>query len=192
MFTKEWYKNHESFRGMLGKKHSLKTKSKIRIGHLKHGIVYTPTYNSWANMLQRCSNPSNNSYKDYGGRGIKVCERWKNFSNFFADMGERPQGMTLERRNNNKGYYKNNCKWATQMEQNNNSRNCIYITFQGKTMTIAQWERYLGYKNGVIKHRLHLFRYSVEKALTHPLTRGGIPYGTCRFPNRLERVCGLN
>lgn len=92
----------------------------------KHGGCIggiSPVYYVWAEMIQRCTNPKNPSYYRYGGRGIRVCKRWRySFLAFRNDMGPRPEGYTLERKNNNKGYYPNNCKWATYLEQNNNRR----------------------------------------------------------------------
>jgi len=82
-------------------------------------------------MRDRCLNPNNHKYKDYAGRGIKICKRWINsFPNFLADMGERPEGLTLERKKNNKGYYKRNCKWATRKEQANNRRKARPLTLE--------------------------------------------------------------
>ena len=73
-------------------------------------------------MLSRCENKNVPAFKNYGGRGITVCKRWHKFENFLADMGERPFGLTLDRKNNDKGYYKRNCKWSTWIEQQNNRR----------------------------------------------------------------------
>ena len=84
----------------------------------------SPAYKSWANMMQRCTNPNSDWYHCYGGRGITVCEEWKDFRNFLRDMGERPAGLSLERINNDKGYSPDNCKWATTSEQNANKRPC--------------------------------------------------------------------
>jgi hypothetical protein len=89
----------------------------------KHGLKYHSLYPTWLNMKQRCYNSNHNRYKDYGGRGIKVCDMWLNsFENFLNDMGERPEGTSLDRINNNGNYEPNNCKWATKSEQRINQR----------------------------------------------------------------------
>lgn len=88
-----------------------------------HGMRETQTYRSWAGMKTRCLNPNEPRYKDYGGRGIKVCKSWLNsFEKFLADMGERPSGLTLDRENNELGYFKENCKWSSRKEQSRNRR----------------------------------------------------------------------
>ena len=89
---------------------------------MKHGMRYSSIYGCWANLIQRCSNPKNPKYKYYGARGIKVCARWHFFENFYADMGDKPEGLTLERKNNDGDYEPGNCKWATHKEQANNTR----------------------------------------------------------------------
>ena len=91
----------------------------------KHGQYKTRTYTSWYMMLTRCYNHRYSRYKDYGGREITVCARWHDYLNFRADMGERPRNMTLDRIDNNKGYYPENCQWATREQQDANSRDSL-------------------------------------------------------------------
>lgn len=88
---------------------------------LKHGMHGTPTYKTWENMISRCNNPKAPNYSYYGGRGITVCERWLKFANFFADMGVRPEELTLDRKDNDGNYEPDNCHWATKKEQFDNS-----------------------------------------------------------------------
>ena len=92
---------------------------KVKHGHYQENRG-TPTYHSWQAMKQRCNNPSNPSYKRYGGRGITYVKRWEEFENFLSDMGERPEGTTIGRKDNNKGYSKNNCRWESSREQHRN------------------------------------------------------------------------
>jgi hypothetical protein len=93
-------------------------------------VVYKSEYRSWVQMKQRCYNPNSYSYKNYGGRGIKVCDRWFNsFSSFIEDMGSRPKGLSLERKDNDGNYEPNNCKWATKNEQLKNRRTYVRTRF---------------------------------------------------------------
>lgn len=94
-------------------------------GNFKHGHsgeFASSTYMVWKAMRQRCNNPAHKDYLHYGGRGIKVCVRWESFESFLADMGEKPEGLELERRNNDGNYEPSNCRWATRLEQITNSR----------------------------------------------------------------------
>lgn len=95
--------------------------SSVKHGHAKR-TRFSPTYQSWATMKSRCTNPNTKRYKDYGGRGIKFCEEWSTFENFLSDMGERPKGTTLDRINVNGDYNPNNCRWANASEQSANVR----------------------------------------------------------------------
>ena len=119
-----------------------------------HGYSKTPTYNSWQAMRKRCEDSKNKDYQYYGGRGIKVCERWLKFENFLEDMGERPLGLTLDRKDFNGNYCKENCKWATTKEQQNNKRNNHYITRNGVTKTISEWSDIFNIEQRTVWKRL--------------------------------------
>jgi len=137
----------------------------------KHGLYRTPSYRSWQKMRARCLNTNHKHYSNYGGRGITICERWNDFRNFFADMGERPEGMTLERIDNSKGYSPENCRWATRKEQQNNMRRNRILQLNGKSMNLTQWAEYLGIKRKTLEKRLNIFGWSVERALTTEVKR---------------------
>ena len=99
-----------------------------RLRDVPHGMQGTPTYHSWSNMIQRCTNPKHHKYANYGAKGITVCERWREFANFLADMGVRPEGKTLDRYPDNTGNYEpGNCRWATPAEQQRN-RACVKLS----------------------------------------------------------------
>jgi hypothetical protein len=105
----------------------------------KHGLTKHPLFEVWKSMLGRCGNPKDKNYFRYGGRGIIVCDRWKDFVNFLEDMGERPLGMTLERINNDSNYEPQNCRWATVKEQARNRRGQRLIEFNGETKCLSEW-----------------------------------------------------
>jgi hypothetical protein len=139
----------------------------------KHGCAVdgkrTAVYDAWVNMKQRCLNPNHPSYLAYGGRGIKVCRRWvDSFTAFANDMGPRPAGATLERRNNDAGYSPSNCCWATRSNQQYNRRNNTLITFRGRTMALKRWAIEVGISHVTLRQRLAVARWSVEEALTTP------------------------
>ncbi|MFF7550943.1 hypothetical protein ACFZCU_46175 [Streptomyces canus] len=136
-------------------------------GHSKRGAT-SPTYQTWRNMRSRCENPNVPAYKNYGGRGITVCERWKSFDNFLADMGERPEGMTIERIDNDGNYEPSNCRWSTYQQQGRNTRANRRLTWNGETKTIIEWAETLGVKAFTISARLRM-GWTTEDALTRPV-----------------------
>lgn len=122
----------------------------------RHGMYGTKTYQSWASMLARCTNPNAPQFCDYGGRGIKVCKRWYLFSNFLADMGVRPKNKTIDRINNDGDYELDNCRWATRKQQNNNSRHNRFVVVGGISKTVEDWSRVSGIEQSTLSHRLRL------------------------------------
>ena len=134
----------------------------------KHGMSFSREYSTWRAMLDRCENKTYREYPDYGGRGIKICERWHDFNNFYADMGERPEGTTLDRIDNNGNYEPSNCRWATAKTQSNNRRSNTLITYNGRTQTLQQWADETGIYSGTISMRINHYGWSIEKALTTP------------------------
>jgi len=140
-------------------------------GRRTHGKTGTRAFSIWANMKTRCGNPKATRYKNYGGRGITVCDRWKNsFENFLADMGEPPEGMTLEREDTRGNYEPSNCKWATQKEQQRNRGNNHLITAESKTLCLAEWAEVQKLSRGTIKKRLAR-GWTPERAVTQPSNR---------------------
>ncbi len=129
-------------------------RSNVKHGHKQEGKS-SPTYSTWRAMRARCSNPKHEAWKDYGGRGIEVCERWSKFENFLEDMGDRPEGRELGRIDNNDNYCKLNCRWETCVEQANNRRTNRMITCDGITMTVSQWAKKLGRRRGFLFNRLN-------------------------------------
>lgn len=123
----------------------------------KHGMCGTPEYRSWYHMLDRCYNPNDSEFKNYGARGITVCNEWRNgFSGFYNDMKKKPSPQyTLERIDNNKGYFKENCRWATWKEQSLNRRNNHRVKLHEWDLTITEWAQFVGLKPHVIFQRLY-------------------------------------
>lgn len=121
-------------------------------------------------MLNRCNNAKNKSFKNYGGRGITVAEDWHNFATFYRDMGAAPfEGASIERRDTDIGYNKDNCYWATYTEQNNNRRDNRRFTFNDSTRTIGQWAAATGIDYHTLYNRLTKHGWPIEKALTTPV-----------------------
>jgi hypothetical protein len=134
-----------------------------------HGRYDTPEYVCWVNMLQRCTNTKHKHYSEYGGRGITVSPSWLFFENFYADMGNRPSKLhSLDRKDNDGPYCKDNCRWASQKQQMNNTRSVKYITYGGETRTISEWAEHLYMQVETLRTRLKL-GWSIQDALTTPV-----------------------
>lgn len=105
----------------------------------RHGLTDSKVHTAWRQMKKRCQNPKCKPYKNYGGRGIGVCERWQSFDNFFADMGHPPEGMTLERIDNDGNYCPENCRWATWKDQQRNRRNSRWLSINEEKKVLSAW-----------------------------------------------------
>jgi hypothetical protein len=147
---------------------SVKHHHKFKHGHASCG-KRSKTYKSWESMIARCYRPGHDTFHIYGGAGIKVCKRWRTFENFLADMGERPDGMTIDRIDSTGDYEPSNCRWANAETQQNNRSNVLKLEFGGLTMSPAQWARRIG---TITRHQIYgrlRLGWSAEKALTTPI-----------------------
>lgn len=139
---------------------------------LRHGMYGTPEYNSWSAIKERCCNPRNANFHNYGGRGIKMCQRWREgFRNFYSDMGNRPSlNHSIDRIDVNGDYEPGNCRWATPQQQGRNRRDSIILSARGRTMPLNDWAELLGIKRETILSRLRSGK-SVEYALFAPVSQ---------------------
>lgn len=126
----------------------------------QHGMSDTAIYKTWGRIHERCYKTSHHNYKHYGARGITVCERWHTFENFFSDMGHRPKGLTIERKDVNLGYSPDNCVWATVAEQNRNKRNTRALDHDGLRLTMSEWSKFYG------KERHFFYKMIDNKGMT--------------------------
>lgn len=137
------------------------------IANTKHGYFGTPTYDCWTGIIERCCNPNSGNYSDYGGRGIQICQSWRSsFKQFLEDMGEKPDGHSIDRIDVNGNYERSNCRWANAKTQANNRTNNRKISFNGKTYNLAEWSDITGIKPSTISKRLDKYGWSTEEALT--------------------------
>lgn len=132
---------------------------------MAHGMCNTPTYIAWQDMKNRCLNSACRAYKNYGGRGITVCEQWMDFRSFFADMGVRPDGTELDRIDNNAGYSAKNCRWISRKINNRNKRTTVLLSCLGRTQCLKDWAIELGIHPSSLKKRL-IKGWPLEVALT--------------------------
>lgn len=156
--------------------------SQLRTGHTQscgclkkdlqtiHGKSNTPEWFSWHDLIDRCYNPADKDYGNYGGRGITVCKRWReSFENFLADMGERPSPKhTIERKNNSEDYRPDNCKWATALEQGRNRRDNFLITVDGITLCVSEWAERVGINYYTLWSRIQKHGWTPERAVKTP------------------------
>jgi hypothetical protein len=142
--------------------------AKAREVTITHHSSGTRVYKAWLNMKSRCFTPTTPYYKNYGGRGITVCERWMTFENFLEDMGQPPPNTSLERKDNSKNYEPGNCVWESKKCQQNNTRRNHLLTYKGETLTVAQWADRIGLPYGTLVSRINTLCWPVQKALEEP------------------------
>ena len=141
-----------------------------------HGKRYTPEYGIWCRIKQRCYNPKTTDYAYYSKRGIKVSDEWiTSFETFYQDMGPRPsKNHSIERIDNNKDYQASNCKWIEKPLQARNTRKNRYLTYEGQTLTMSEWNRKLNLPPGLLEQRINRLKWSIKKAISTPLQN---PFG---------------
>jgi len=143
-------------------------KQLLRERNTLHGLCKSTEYGSWSNMRKRCNRPNDPQYADYGGRGITVCEEWESFENFYKDMGPKPTPKhSIDRIDNDGNYCKDNCRWATQKQQNTNQRSNKRLSFNGETLTISEWADRLGISVSTLHSRLRL-GWDAHRVLSTP------------------------
>lgn len=140
--------------------------------HTTHGKTNTPEYQVWLGIIKRTEDPTHQSWKNYGGRGLKMCDKWRNsFEAFLADVGLRPsKGHSLDRLNNSLGYFPENCAWKTSVQQARNRRNNHLITYKNETITLAEMTERLGFTKHMLRQRLNS-GMTVEEAVETPHKR---------------------
>ncbi len=147
-----------------------KGRDKLHKDSLTHGMTKTKEHRTWRGLRSRCNDPSNKGYKNYGGRGIKVCERWDSFENFFADMGPAPSPKhSIDRFPNVNGDYgPGNCRWATDAEQHANRRDNCYLEYRGETKMAVEWMAISGLPKSTFFNRLYR-GWPIEKVMEAPV-----------------------
>ncbi len=139
----------------------------------KHGAWGHPLFSVWSGIMSRCYKPNDKRYRIYGKRGITVCDRWHHVNNFITDMTEGYQKeLQINRIDNDRGYYKENCHWATRVEQSHNKSDTVLVTFNSITRSIRQWALVLHINYGTLIERIRILNWPIEKALTQPVRKG--------------------
>lgn len=138
----------------------------------------------WCQLRRRCTDSSHRQFKDYGGRGITFCERWQKFDLFLSDMGPRPEGGLLERKDNNAGYSPENCVWANRVQQNSNRRSCIYVSIGGENLTLKEACHRKGLVYRAVHKRIVDRGWEVDIALSVPIGKG-VRYASVRRDSAL-------
>lgn len=146
-------------------------KEKAMYSNTTHGMFGTKIYRAWCHAKERCYNPNVKNYKDYGGRGIKMCDEWKNNPDKFIewslkngfDINSFGDDCTIDRIDVNGDYCPENCRWVSKQEQANNTRTNHYLTYNGETKTLAQWSRELGIKYHIIVHRVNKWNWGIKE-----------------------------
>jgi hypothetical protein len=133
--------------------------------NLSHGMTRTPIYAIYRSMMQRCYDQNSTAYHRYGARGINVCEKWQTFEGFYEDMGDKPEGMSLERKDNDGDYCPENVVWAGWKAQANNRRSNRILEHRGKSQTLTQWADEINMKPQTLHARIFRYGWPVEKAL---------------------------
>ena len=129
---------------------------------------FSPEYHSWASMLQRCTNPLRKGYKHYGGKGVQVCARWLKFENFLADMGSRPEGMSLDRIDVQGNYTPENCRWADKVTQARNSVQVVWVEMLGERKRLVEWCEQLGVSVNTVRDRVKYYGMTYQEAILKP------------------------
>jgi hypothetical protein len=131
-----------------------------------------PEYRVWRAMISRCCKTADRAFVNYGGRGIKVCDRWLySYASFSEDMGPRPLGMTVERKNNNGDYEPSNCIWASRFQQSRNRRNNIILTFSGRSQCLTDWAAEMEISRVTLRWRIVKLKWTTDRALTSPVSK---------------------
>lgn len=140
-------------------------------GNTKHGMDGTRTYRIWCGIKRRCDNPRTDSYPRYGGRGISYDPRWKQFPEFFADMGKAPEGLQIDRIDGDADYSKDNCRWVTPRENATNRKTNVFLNYNGERITVTELARRLGMKPITLETRLWRLGWSQDKAVSTPVQK---------------------